>query len=136
MTSQAFLPLIRDALGKGRDRPVFRSTSARMDFVGRLLWLAVTVRLPIKTTEPFVPVRVQAKDTVLSEFNALQNQVIDCLSAAEGLDLGTLRIVSPFDSRIKYNLYSGLRIIPAHQRQHLRQAEQVVQTLRTTKATS
>ncbi len=133
MTSQAFLPLIKGALGKGRDRQVFRSTSARMDVVGRLLWLAVTVRLPIKTTEPFVPVRVQPKDTVLSEFDGLQDQVIDCLDAAEELDLGTLRVVSPFDSRIKYNLYSCLRIIPAHQRQHLRQAEQVVQTLRTTK---
>jgi hypothetical protein len=55
MTSQAFLPLIRDLLGKGRNQQVFRSTSAWMDFVGRLLWLAVTVRVPIKTTEPFVP---------------------------------------------------------------------------------
>lgn len=134
MTSQAFLPLIKDAIGKGRDREPFRRTPYRMDFVGRLLWWAATVRLPLKTTKPFVPPRVQPKDTVLSEFDVLQNQVIGYLGAAEGLDLGKLRIISPFDSRIKYNLYSCLRIIPAHQRQHLRQAAQVVERLRTTNA--
>jgi len=93
MTSRAFLPLIKDAIGRGRDRELFRGTPYRMDFVGRLLWLAATL-----------------------------------------LDLGKLRIVSPFDSRIKYNLYSCLRLIPAHQRLHLRQAEQVVHKVRSTRA--
>ena len=98
MTSRAFLPLIKDAIGRGRDRELFRGTPYRMDFVGRLLWLAATLRLPIKTTEPFVPARGQPKDTVLSEFDALQNQMIGCLKEAEGLDLGKLRIVSPGSS--------------------------------------
>jgi hypothetical protein len=35
-----------------------------------------------------------------------------------------LRIRSPFDSRLRYNLYSCLTIIPAHQRRHLAQAEE------------
>ena len=71
LTSRAFLPLIKDAIGGGRDRELFRGTPYRMDFVGRLLWLATTLRLPIKTTEPFVPARGQPKDTVLSELDAL-----------------------------------------------------------------
>src|SRR5712691_7717609 len=74
MTSRAFLPLIKDAIGRGRDRELFRGTPYRMDFVG------------------------QPKDTVLSEFDALQSQMIGCLKAAEGLDLGKLRIVSPGSS--------------------------------------
>src|SRR2546425_1104258 len=79
MTSRAFLPLIKDAIGRGRDRELFRGTPYRMDFVGRLLWWAATLRLPIKTTEPFVPARGQPKDPVLSEFDALQSQMIGCL---------------------------------------------------------
>jgi len=98
----------------------------RRDVVGWLLWWAAEMRLPIKTTEPFVPVRSEPKDEVLSEFDALQNQLTACLREADGLDVGRLRIVSPFDSRMKYNFYSCLRLIPAHQRQHLRQAEQIV----------
>ena len=104
-----------------------------MDPVGRLLWVASTISLPIKTTEPFVPARGELKDLVLSEFGALQNQLTGYLDRAEGLHLGKLRIVSPFDARIKYNLYSCFRVIPAHQRQHLRQAERVVDRLRTAK---
>jgi DinB family protein len=134
MTSRAFLPLINDALGRGRERELFRSAPYRLDFMGWLLWWAATVRLPIKTTEPFVPDRGQPRDVSLSEFDGLQEQLIGCLKEAEGLDLAKLRVVSPFDSRIKYNLYSCLRLIPAHQRQHLRQAEQVVRKLGRTKA--
>ncbi len=75
MTSRAFLPLIKDALGTARDRDPSRRTPYRMDFVGRLVWWAATLRLPVKTTEPFVPARSGAKDTVLSEFDALQSQL-------------------------------------------------------------
>lgn len=132
LTSRAFLPLIDDAIGDGRSRGLVGRTRYRMDLMGRLLWWAATLRLPIKTTEPFVPARSQAKDTVLAEFDDLQSRMLGCLGAAEGLDLGRLRIVSPFDSRIRYNLYSCLRLIPAHQRQHLTQAERVVQRLRRT----
>src|SRR5438034_8758309 len=35
-------------------------------------------------------------------------------------------VVSPFDRRLRYNAYSALRLIPAHQRQHLAQAEGAV----------
>lgn len=92
-----------------------------------LCWVAEPpVRFGIKTTAPFVPVGVEPKDRVLNDFDTLQDQLILCLGEASGLDLGRLRIVSPFDSRIKYNLYSCLRVSPAHQRQHLWQAEQVV----------
>ena len=48
--------------------------------------------------------------------------------------ISRLRIISSFAAHIKYNLYSCLRLIPAYQRQHLRQAEQVVHKLRTVNA--
>jgi len=131
LTSRAFLPLIKDAIGAGHHRESFGGASYRMDFVGRLLWWAATVRLPLKTTGPFVPLCAQPKDTVLSEFDALQTQLMGWVKEADGLDLCKRRIVSPFDSRLGYNLYSCLRLIPAHQRQHLRQAERVIDRLRT-----
>ena len=39
-------------------------------------------------------------------------------------------IVSPFDGRLRYNLYSCLTILPAHQHRHLWQAERVLEELR------
>ena len=130
LTSQAFLPLIDDAIVRGRDGNLLSDAPLRMDVVGRLLWWASTFSLPIKTKDPFVPARVAARDTVLAEYDRLQRELIRGLRNADGLDLGRLRIVSPFDPRIKYHLYSCFRVIPAHQRQHLKQAEGVVRSLR------
>ena len=36
----------------------------------------------------------------------------------------------PFDSRVKYNVYSAFLIVAAHQRRHLWQAEQAIDSLR------
>ncbi|MBI1845698.1 MAG: DinB family protein [Candidatus Rokubacteria bacterium] len=125
LTSRAFLPLIEDAIARGRGMPG-GSGSHRMDVLGRLLWWASTLRLPVKTTEAFVPSVDRPRTAVLSDFDVLQDAVVGLVAKAEGLDLRALRVVSPFDARLTYNLYSCFRLIAAHQRQHLRQAEQAL----------
>ena len=132
LTSRAFLPLIRDAIGTARERKLLGAGPYRIDVVGWFVyWITKPpVRFRVRTTAPFVPSGVEPRDKVLGDFDVLQEQVAGCVREADGLDLGRLRIVSPFDSRLKYNLYACLRIIPAHQRQHLSQAEQVLRSLR------
>lgn len=132
LTSRAFLPLIRDAITRGRDLKLLGAGPYRRDVVGWFVyWITEpSVRFRIRTTAPFVPAEVEPKDRILDAFDALQEQLVACVREADGLDLGRLRIISPFDSRLKYNLYSCLRIIPAHQRQHLSQAEEAVHSLR------
>lgn len=133
LTSRAFLPLIRDAISEGRDLKLFGSGPYRRDVVGWFVyWITdPLLRFRVKTTAPFVPAGVEPKDKVLDTFDMLQEQVAGCVREADGLDLGRLPIISPFDSRLKYNLYSCLTIIPAHQRRHLLQAEKVIRSLRT-----
>ena len=48
----------------------------------------------------------------------------------------TCFVISPFDKRVKYNMYSAFRILIAHERRHLWQAEQAVDTLRKLHATA
>jgi len=131
LTSRAFVPLIRDAIAKGRELKLVGAGPYRRDLVAWFLYWMMDppIRLRIKTTAPFVPAGVEPKDEVLGAFDTLQQQLMACVSEAGGLDLGRLRIVSPFDARLKYNLYSCLRIIPAHQRLHLAQAERAIQSL-------
>jgi hypothetical protein len=38
-------------------------------------------------------------------------------------------MASPFDPRIRYNVYAALRVISAHQRLHLAQAERAMRSL-------
>ena len=101
-----------------------------MDLRGSLVWWAAALRVPVKTTEPFVPPGPERRPAVLEEFDALQEQMMRFVEDADGLDLVGLRIVSPFDARLRYNVYSALRIIAAHQRLHLGQAERAVRALR------
>jgi len=132
LTSRAFVPLIRAAMARGRTLNWLGSGPYRMDVVGWFVhWTTdPPVRFRVKTTAPFMPKGTEPLAQALDDFDALQQQLLMCVREAEGLDLGRLRITSPFAARLTYNLYSCLRIIPAHQRQHLSQAGKVTAALR------
>ena len=134
LTSEAMLPLIGEAIARGRELKLFSTGPFRRDVRGWLVnWISeprAWLRIKIKTTAQFVPPAIEPKDRVLAAFDTLQERVLGCVRGADGLDLGRLRIVSPFDARLKYNLYSCFRIIPAHQRLHLAQAEAITEAIR------
>jgi hypothetical protein len=127
LTSEAFLPLVREAIERGRAFDKRAPKRYRRDFVGWLLWRTSgpPVRFRIKTTPGFVPGSNRAMAAIVCDFRRLQTELVECVCRADGLPLRNLRIVSPFDSRVKYNLYSCLTILPRHQHRHLWQAEQV-----------
>jgi hypothetical protein len=79
---------------------------------------------------PFVPTGTDAPSRLIAEFDRLQEQQVACVREADGLPLGRIKIISPFDVRVKYNLYACLTILPRHQHRHLWQAEQVRHTVR------
>jgi hypothetical protein len=83
------------------------------------------VRHRVRTKAPFVPEAQLPLNQLVEEFDLLQQDQIACVAKADGLDLGRIWIRSPFDQRIRYNLYSCLTILPRHQHRHLWQAEQV-----------
>lgn len=125
LTSEAFLPLLRAGLDEARRRG--RSSARyRRDAFGWLIWRLVTPSGTFRTTTAtaFVPSGEPPVDGLVAAFERLQGEVVACVRAAEGLPIARVQIVSPFDGRVKYNLYSALTIIPRHQQRHLLQAEQ------------
>jgi hypothetical protein len=129
ISAEEMLPALREAIDKaprGRKR-----RSPKMDWLGAFLrwFLEPPVRSRVKTAARFVPRSVRAKAETLAEFVAFQQKLIETLHDAREVDLGAVRIVSPFDRRVKYNLYSAFRIVAAHERRHLWQAEQAVAAL-------
>ena len=133
LTSRAMLPLIRTALDEGRRMNAPRATHYHRDFTGWLLSLMAGPMLRIgrfrlgrvKTAAAFVPTGAMNREEIVGEFDRLQTEQIGVTRAADGLPLSDLRIVSPFDARVRYNVYSALVILPRHQRRHLEQAEDV-----------
>jgi hypothetical protein len=128
LTSEAFLPPLRDALASA---PTGRGAGAglrlRRDPLGWLIWrtMGPPVRIRVRTSAGFVPQGDTPAPTLIATFEGRQRELIACVHAADGRDLHAVRIPSPFDPRVRYNLYSALSILPRHQHRHLWQAEQV-----------
>ncbi len=129
ISTEMFLPTLRKAIAEAKKRKA--KAKPRMDLLGRVLawFLEPPIRKRVKTAAPFVPKSTRAKAEAFGEFAALQEKLVDLLHEAREADL-RIKIVSPFDRRVKYNLYSAFRIIAAHERRHLWQAEQAVAELR------
>lgn len=125
LTAEAFLPPLREAIEEGRRNGIEGTGPYRRDPIGWLLWKVMPppVRRMRKTGAAFVPTAGRSPTEIRARFDALQQQQIDCLASADGLDLQRLKLRSPFDGRVHYNLYSALSILPRHQERHIWQAE-------------
>ena len=125
LTSRGYLPGIHEAARNAREKGLLSDGPYRRDFLGWLLCKLVEppVRMRVKTSQQFEPVQLDAPEVVMAEFDRWQGEVIGAVRGVAGLALDRIDIVSPFDSRIRYNLYSCLRVVPAHQRHHLWLAE-------------
>ncbi|HEY6853216.1 MAG TPA: DinB family protein [Gemmatimonadales bacterium] len=127
LTTQAYLPLLDAALARGA--MAARVPRYRRDLPGWLLstTLEPPVRFRMKTLAAFVPASTGSRAEVSADFARGQAELVRRLEKASGLDLNQLKIVSPFSSRLSYNVYSAFRILAAHERRHLWQAEQARQ---------
>ena len=127
ITSERYIPIVDEAIRDGRARGLVATGPPRRDFLGWLLGriLEPPYRIRTRTAASFVPQRIEAMAHVLEQFDYLQGELLVRLDRAAGLALEKLKIASPFNARMKYNLYSTFLLISVHQRHHLWQAEQV-----------
>jgi hypothetical protein len=128
LSTEQFLPVLQKAIDEAQKKGWTSQKKPAMDVVGRALrwFLEPPIRKRVKTAGRFVPRSARAKAEAFGEFAALQSKLVDAVHAAEGLDVRKIKVTSPFDRRVKYNLYSAFKIVVAHQRRHLWQAEQAV----------
>jgi hypothetical protein len=126
LTGAAYILVLRQALAEHHDQKGSAPARYRRDPIGWLLWrtMGPPVRMGMKTTAPFIPQAVMPAIELAGEFERLQREQIACVEQADGLPLQKIRIRSPFNERVRYNLYSALSILPRHQHRHLWQAEE------------
>jgi len=127
LTSMSYVPLLQHAVSRARmleRRPPGRY---RRDPIGWLLWATMgpPVRVRLKTIARFLPSSLAAPALLVQEFDRLQAAQLDCLAQADGLPLSQVRVTSPFNAHVRYNLFACFTILPRHQHRHLWQAERV-----------
>ncbi len=127
LTSQAYLPLLEAAVPEARVLPRPGPAAYRRDLVGWLLWrsLGPPVRIRMKTPAAFVPTGTQSPADLIASFDVLQAAQLALLHAAEGTAIDRVKLRSPFNASMSYNLYSCFSLLPRHQQRHLWQAEQL-----------
>jgi DinB superfamily len=128
LSSRAELVVLDDVFARAKQEQSSNEAKYKMDLLGRLLkW---TLEPPprswskIKTTEEFRPPNADLIEQALPDFLSLQEQLKDRVERANGLALDKIKVASPFNRRIRYNLLSCFHLILAHERRHLWQAEQ------------
>lgn len=72
-----------------------------------------------------VPALRGNRDELLEEFRRQHANVSELIRASAGLDLGSIRFRNPFLPLLRFTVGTGLLVIPAHERRHLWQAEQL-----------
>lgn len=126
LTSAAFVPLLEAGIAEARGRsPVQRRY--RRGFLGWALYKMTgpDARGRLQTTASFVPAGPREAEAVRAEFARWQDRLLELLASADGLPLDEVHLTSPFNARMRYNLYAAFSIVPRHQHRHLQQAEGV-----------
>ena len=132
LTAIAFLPLIQRGLDQAAAIGGGAPARFRRDFTGWMLWRTAgpPVRFRVQTTAQFVPSGSEPLAQLLATFDRLQDEQLDLVARADGRPIHRVKITSPFNARLRYNLYACLTILPPHQERHIWQAEQVLERLR------
>jgi hypothetical protein len=124
MTTDSYLKLFADAEARVRKDAALPPRFGRGVGGGLLEWiLEPPYRTRSKTLAAFVPNSRAPKVETMSSFVRSQKALYAWIDSVASMPLHQMMITSPFNKRLKYNAYSALRIIAAHQRRHLWQAE-------------
>lgn len=127
ITNERTVEEIERVLAQQDSRVIPDTQRYRMDFVGTVLrWsLEPPYRIKTPTAPGFKPTAVADRRGVLADFLAQQRAVAATIACAQGRDL-SVKITSPFSSRVHYNVFAALRVITTHNRRHLWQAERAL----------
>ena len=127
LTTQMFLPDLDDVKQKGARESFLSNAPFKMDIVGGLLLKMVGPggRFKVKATKG-VPGNIASADIALSKYLGSQSALFEHMEGMAAISLDNIKVASPMNPIIRYNVYSLLRIIEAHQRRHLVQAEQAL----------
>jgi hypothetical protein len=127
-TSQESVPKLEEALSNApTGLPPYKPT-----LTGRLLawFLEPPYRMKSKAAPRFTPRdRRLTGPELIGEFLSSQQEIQRALNLANGKAIDRIIQPSAVNARVKYDLYSAFRIIAAHERRHLWQAERVLSLL-------
>lgn len=128
-TNRLYLASIRDALANAarHDTPV--TAPIRSTWIGR--WVAQKMEpgsIKMKAPKRIVPRSATSRPQVWSEFTRGLDEIEAVIRDADRIDLNSATFPSPLFKFSRVRAGTGFRIMLAHLRRHIRQAERVLET--------
>lgn len=130
-TSKAFEPYLTAAIAKGMEKwPTSSPVPYRPSMVGGWLIKQVVPEATRKVPSPkvFRPSHSPAIENVLEKFLHQQEQFLNFVRKAEGLDYNKTRLRSPVSALMRYSLADAFVVTVVHGWRHLAQARRVCAT--------
>lgn len=96
--------------------------------LGKLfLWvLEPPVRMKVKAPPVFHPAKGVTAQQALDDMLTQHKEMLRLMEAADGLDLGRVKVQSPASDKLKFSLGAAFGSMAAHGRRHLWQAKQAL----------
>jgi len=126
-TARTDLPLIHRAIADGRSRGLLGHSPFRYSRIVGLLvnLMGAPPRLKFKAPKLYRPADAKEPDIVVREFFQVQDEILDCIRKADGLDLVRIK-VSVLDYKyIRLSLGQEFELLVIHEQRHLLQAQRI-----------
>ncbi len=125
-TSEIYSEDFRSIADGTRATSFWENWSPLSSFFGRFLTSYMDKdEKKVKTTERFVPPS-EIEANIVDRFEASQQELISLIDSTSNADWDRTKLTSSFQGFVTYSLADAFRIIAAHQRRHIRQAERVM----------
>jgi len=127
VTGQNFLPRIDRRIREARAAGMLSEGPFRYGLLSRVMVRGTEppAKLKFKAPKIFQPMSEHLIAVIVPAFMTLQDQLIERLRAARGVDLGRVKVTSPVSRLFKISLGQVFPFIAAHERRHLWQARRV-----------
>jgi hypothetical protein len=128
IAGRQFAPILDDLLGRGHADHVYATGPFRHTFVGDWIIrrLEPPYKIKVKTIKEYQPRPNLIMGAVTAQFLALQDQMMERLHQADGLDLANLTAPLPWLPIVKLSLGQFFRLVAAHERRHLYQISTII----------
>jgi hypothetical protein len=127
-TNEKYCISIERAITVARRKGWTAAGEPQLRFVERRLLASIDlpVKRRFKTPKTLAPLsKVFDRDELLARWASSHERLIELSRESEGLDLKRARVASPASSFLKFSLFWAFLAMPAHDRRHLWQVEQI-----------
>ena len=128
-TNSGYLPIVDSILNGRKQSSVWQKLPFLSSLWGKMLIKSLDPSQTRKMKAPkrFEPAQSDVSGSIINDFAAQQQKIIEKMKATSNLDLEKIVITSPAASFVTYSLMDAYRIIVVHERRHFQQAQRVTE---------